>query len=163
MMKQCKQCGIPKELEDFQSDWRRHDGHTNFCKPCAAQKANDWHKKNRDKHNQKMRAWWIKNKYRRPEKHLWVIAKRRAKEDGTPFTITPDDFVVPKVCPVFGVPLVFGVKSYSPNSPSLDRIDSMLGYVPGNVQVLSHRANTLKSNATLDELKALVEFISKKI
>jgi hypothetical protein len=43
-----------------------------------------------------------------------------------------------------------------PNSPSLDRIDNTKGYVPGNVWVISWRANDLKRNATLEELKLLV-------
>ncbi len=42
-------------------------------------------------------------------------------------------------------------------SPSLDRIDSTKGYTKGNIWVISNRANTLKNDATLSELKLLVE------
>jgi hypothetical protein len=42
------------------------------------------------------------------------------------------------------------------NAASIDRIDSTKGYLPGNVQVISYRANILKQNATLHELKCLV-------
>ena len=37
-------------------------------------------------------------------------------------------------------------------SPSLDRIDSTKGYVPGNVWVISNKANRMKSNAAAEEL-----------
>lgn len=43
-------------------------------------------------------------------------------------------------------------------SPSLDRIDNRLGYVKGNVIVVSHRANAIKRDATLDELRRIVAF-----
>ncbi len=42
------------------------------------------------------------------------------------------------------------------STPSLDRIDSSLGYVKGNVWVISWRANHIKTDASLEELKQLV-------
>ena len=53
-----------------------------------------------------------------------------------------------------------GKKGAVPSSPSLDRIIPELGYVPGNVQVISHQANTMKSNATLKELKAFAAWVA---
>ena len=46
-------------------------------------------------------------------------------------------------------------KSHS-NSASLDRIDSTKGYIKGNLQIISFRANTVKNNLTLDEMKMIV-------
>lgn len=43
------------------------------------------------------------------------------------------------------------------NSPTLDRKDSTRGYVPDNVWVISHRANRMKNNATLEEMELLVK------
>ena len=37
-------------------------------------------------------------------------------------------------------------------SPTLDKIIPERGYVKGNVQVISHKANSMKRNASLDEL-----------
>lgn len=39
-------------------------------------------------------------------------------------------------------------------SPSLDRISPELGYVPGNVRVISDKANRLKGSRNLTELRA---------
>jgi hypothetical protein len=49
------------------------------------------------------------------------------------------------------------------NSPTLDRIIPSLGYVRGNVKVISMRANVLKHNASLDELKKLVAWLEKEL
>ena len=62
--------------------------------------------------------------------------------------------MIPLHCPVLGLPLYrnSGGAAQGPNSPSLDRIDPDLGYVRGNVKVISARANSIKSNATPEEL-----------
>jgi len=79
------------------------------------------------------------------------------------FTIEQKDIIIPDTCPLLGIPLVFhrGKGSQQGNSPSLDRIDSTKGYIKGNVWVISNRANTLKNDASLQELKTLVENLEK--
>ena len=47
-------------------------------------------------------------------------------------------------------------------SPTLDKTIPALGYVPGNIAVISWRANRLKNNGTLEELEALVEWMRKQ-
>ncbi|WP_209021492.1 hypothetical protein, partial [Proteus mirabilis] len=81
-------------------------------------------------------------------------AKRRAARKGLPFDLTSDDIVVPDFCPALGIPLyrAVGRKAQGPNSPTLDRIEPDLGYVRGNVRVISARANQIKSDATPSEL-----------
>jgi hypothetical protein len=158
-MKICRKCGSEKDLKEFQKDGRCKDGHTNFCKNCAAKSANNWHKNNRVYHNKKLREFWHKRKAERPEFHLWELAKRRAKESGTPFTIKPVDIKIPEFCPVFGHKLEFVPNSYSPNTPSLDRRIPELGYIPGNVFIISHKANTMKSNATFAEIEQLYQYM----
>ena len=46
-----------------------------------------------------------------------------------------------------------------PGSPTLDRIVPSLGYVPGNVVVISHKANSIKSNATAAEIRAVADWL----
>ncbi len=40
----------------------------------------------------------------------------------------------------------------------MDRLDPAKGYVAGNVIVVSNKANTIRSNATIDELRAVLKF-----
>ena len=82
-------------------------------------------------------------------------AKRRARAVGLPFTITKSDIVIPEICPVLGIKLQVSSRVVAPGSPTLDRTNNDAGYVPGNVQVISMRANTMKNNATLEEVEKL--------
>lgn len=93
-----------------------------------------------------------------PVKRLIYAARRRAKKQGLAFSITESDIVIPSSCPIFGTPFTNGTRTERRLSASLDRIDSSKGYVPGNVMVISWRANDLKGDATLEELKTLVRF-----
>jgi hypothetical protein len=49
---------------------------------------------------------------------------------------------------------------HDPAGASLDRIDREKGYVPGNVRVVSLRANLLRKDSTYEELRALADFFS---
>lgn len=92
-------------------------------------------------------------------------AKRVAKEKGLPFDLVHDAIEAPEFCPVLGLKLVYGYAKGTgcqDTSPSLDRIIPHLGYVIGNVRVISHRANTLKSNCTDPaELRAVADDLER--
>lgn len=96
-----------------------------------------------------------------PEYLMLHRAKSRAKAKGLKFDISIEDIVIPEFCPVFGTPLerAKGKDSNKDNSPSLDRIRSEKGYVKGNVWVISNKANTIKSSATVEELYHLVSVL----
>jgi hypothetical protein len=86
-------------------------------------------------------------------------ARLRAATKGFEFNIDEGDVVIPKVCPVLGLELTVGRGAPGPCSPSLDRMDNSLGYVKGNVRVISNRANSLKSDATIEELRAVLAYV----
>ena len=87
-------------------------------------------------------------------------ARYRAKKAGVECTINHLDIEWPEFCPVFGFELDYGPTGRQQyDSPSLDRIDPTLGYTPGNVRVISWRANFLKANANAGELEMLLAWL----
>lgn len=93
-------------------------------------------------------------------------ARNRAREKGLDFDLTVDDIFIPKQCPVLGIPLFFsktGKKGPCDNTPALDRIDNNLGYVRGNVAVISTRANVLKRDAEEWELLAVARYMGLRL
>jgi hypothetical protein len=104
----------------------------------------------------------------RDPKTAWLresmaTAKRRSKQMGMRFDA--QEIECPDLCPVLGIRLGYEraqgatVGRARPHIPSLDRTDPTLGYVVGNVRVISHRANMLKSNASLDELERVLAYV----
>jgi hypothetical protein len=92
-------------------------------------------------------------------KRMWHLAKARATKFNLPFALTQDMLVVPVVCPILGIPLAHGVKKFTDNSPSLDRIKPEKGYVTGNVQVISMLANRIKTNATTEQIRKVADYL----
>lgn len=97
-----------------------------------------------------------------PRFYMFCNARTRAKEQGIPFRIIIDDIFIPKVCPIFGIELKRSRKVISDSSPTLDRIIPNLGYIPGNIVVMSRKANRLKNNASLDEMILLGKWAEKQ-
>jgi len=90
---------------------------------------------------------------------IWYRAKSRAKKYSIPFNLSAADIIVPDYCPVLGIPIKKANqgKGYHPDSASLDRIYPEKGYIVGNVRVVSARANLLKSDASIEELEAVLK------
>lgn len=99
-------------------------------------------------------ARWRKENYIRVKLHA---ARTRSQKNGWAFDLEEKDVVIPSVCPVLGIPL--SSSGEKKNHPSLDRINNAKGYVKGNVAVISHRANLLKSDATIPELRAILAYM----
>lgn len=97
-----------------------------------------------------------------PERALLALAQTRARRRGVDFQITIDDIVIPDRCPVLGIKLAPGTKRSLDNAPSIDRLDPRRGYVPGNIHVISHRANRLKGDGTPEEHEAIAAWQRKE-
>jgi hypothetical protein len=91
---------------------------------------------------------------RRVRERMVISARSRAKKLGIAFEITADDLLMSATCPVLGEPFHRVPGHRNLMAPSIDRIDPSLGYVPGNVQVMSRLANMMKNCATPAQLRA---------
>ena len=138
--KRCSDCGDHKPATEFHTR-----GNTNphllksECKSCSVKSTRKYRELN-------------------VEGRLLSSAKARAKRLGAPFNLTLEDIVIPEFCPVLGIPIVSKYAKRTGNSPSVDKAVPSLGYVKGNVVVISWRANRLKSDASVDELKRIASF-----
>jgi hypothetical protein len=65
------------------------------------------------------------------------------------------------VCPVFGLELDWFAEARKENSPSFDRVDPKLGYIKGNVQIISARANRIKNDGTAEEHRLIAAYMDK--
>jgi hypothetical protein len=110
-----------------------------YCKPCNSTRVKSYD-----------REW-----------RMWSRAKQRAKAHGREFTLQKSDIVIPELCPILGIPLVThsGQSGGRPNSPALDRFDSTKGYTSDNIWVISQRANQMKADAGVQELKLFAAWV----
>lgn len=123
---------------------------------AAAVRIREWQKANPQKLRKAGREWRLNN----PEKSLVGAAKQRAKTLGLPFNISHEDIFIPEFCPVLPwIKLEMTTGKASASSPSLDRMVPELGYVRGNVRVISNRANTLKRDGTSRELELVTAYV----
>lgn len=95
--------------------------------------------------------------------NLIRVTRKRAIENNIPFNITIEDIFIPELCPILGIPIKRADKYQSNNSPSLDKFIPELGYVKGNVWIVSAKANRLKSNLNKDELIMFCSVILDKL
>jgi hypothetical protein len=137
ILSRCKICKQVKEKNCFEIGRRE-------CMKCRASKH------------------MIRRHQRPLEQLLFKSAKQRAKREGIPFGISLEDIKVPENCPILGIPIIRGNGRQTDNSPSLDKIDPLLGYIPGNVAVISYRANALKDNMTAKIAENILKYILKK-
>lgn len=132
-------------------------------------RAKRWAEKNKDKAKawrqkyQKENAEAINRRKKEERVYKWEARtithlKSKAKKSGIPFNIDVSDIIMPEFCPVLGIKLEVSAGYHKAGSPSVDRIIPELGYVKGNVVVISWRANHLKNNASIEELQNIFQF-----
>lgn len=67
-----------------------------------------------------------------------------------------------KKCPAFQEDFVFTKGKPNGLSPSIDRIIPSKGYVKGNIQIISYKANTMKQDVTGEKLKQFGQWAIKQ-
>lgn len=134
---------------------RMSDSH---CYECDKIRTRNYYHIDKLGNAKKRKSWDWEN----PEAAMFRAAKRRAKRDDVPFSIKIEDIIIPDFCPVLGIKLEKGTGVHTHSSPSLDKLKPHLGYVPGNISVISNRANTLKRDASSEELHAIAEWMNSR-
>lgn len=104
--------------------------------------------------NAYMRRFLRRRRLEHPAIGLLERARSRARRGNHQFDLDRNDIFVPTICPAVAIPITVG-EERAPGSPSLDRVDPELGYVRGNVRVVSDRANRLKGKRSLATLERL--------
>ena len=133
----CKSCDREKPTDAFSKHSQSKGGYdVSRCKACKKAKQD-----------------WSKTPL---EKRIYNRTKSRAQKKGIPFELELSDIVLPEVCPVFKKPFIYGDHSWT---YSIDRIVPELGYISGNIMIISNKANMMKSAATVDEIRLLYEWV----
>lgn len=145
LIKKCKTCCQELSQTEFYSASSARDKLTTKCKQCYK---TEYKNKSIDRYH---------TKYKHDLTHLISCAKSRAKKQGVPFCLSKTDIDIPDVCPILHIPLVRTFPHSTGTSPSLDRIVPEKGYVPGNIRVISSRANSMKSNVTKQQLEEQIQ------
>lgn len=161
--KTCRTCQKVKPIDEFWMQRARSQRRQSECKGCMRLRNAAWTRENKDVVRSKNNAVITRRRQSDTARFLLSMAKYRAKRSGLDFDLTADDLVIPEVCPVLGIPIVSRAGANptmqeKDSSPSIDRIDSSKGYTKNNVIVVSFRANRLKNNASIQELKQIAKF-----
>ena len=149
--KRCSRCRLVKIVTDFNVDKRSPSGRQCTCNKCRQDARN----RNKDGEYSRVKKRRLLN----PESVMLERVKYRAKNENLPFNLTRGDIFIPTICPILGIQLVRSEGRLTQNSPSLDRIIPALGYVKGNVWVVSMKANTMKNSATVEELRQFARWV----
>lgn len=120
-----------------------------------------WRIANADKWRARQRANKRAETVAHPERALFQNARKRTQILGVPFDLRRSDVVVPSICPVLGIPLVVAERASADGSPTIDRIVPSRGYVSGNIIVVSNRANRIKNDASMAELRSVADFYER--
>jgi hypothetical protein len=118
------------------------------------------------RHRKAYRARHKKYRFENPKREILRRARNGARDRGIECTLTVENIPdIPEYCEdIPWIKLVFrvGHGERRDDSPSLDRIDSSLGYIPGNVRIISWLANRIKNNAEDRVLIALGEAAKRR-
>lgn len=159
----CPVCKRELPIIEFAEDAKSKTGRKWLCKACYSEHSainqgrdKNYFRKLRLKVSPEYKAEIVEQKRKSRENNYEVEILRkcryRAEQRGLDFNLELEDIVIPKYCPILEVPFQFGSKDDYSYSPSIDRIDNSKGYIKGNIQIISMKANTMKNSATPEEL-----------
>jgi len=167
-IKKCCECKKIKSIDNFRKNSR------NKCYECEIIYCNKYNEINKEKIKNSKKAYRENNKEKRkkeariyienfPREYLWGSAFRRAKKRNEKFLLKVEDIIIPEICPLLNIKMQINKSKAKDNSYSIDKIDPNKLYEKNNVWVISHKANSSKNNASIEEYKMLVNNLEKII
>ena len=163
-MPTCRGCGGPlgrtnksgycKQTAECRKQGKRVTAHASYVRNADARReqARQWNASSREESPLLYKA-----------RHLLVSARGRAKRDGLPCDLTLEwagrelASAIANGCPLLGIEVRLDAGRVSPGSPTIDKFNPDRGYTQKNCWVISHRANTMKQNATPDFMRRILE------
>ena len=142
----------PEETKKYQREWYE------ARKEKLKRKARKYSRE----HAQEIKERKLQERVSNPAKYMLKVKRNECKKLGVEFSLELSDLLpLPKMCPVLGILLDYVVTTGRPedNSPSMDRVNNALGYIHGNVKIISNRANRLKNNGTREEHLKIAEYM----
>lgn len=90
--------------------------------------------------------------------------KNKCHQHGIAFNLDLGDLYPPPThCPALGIELdLLNALPLADNALSVDRIDPSKGYVKGNIELVSFRANKIKTNASLEEIEKVLDYYKQR-
>jgi len=116
-----------------------------------------YREENKDKRKEYNKKWLADNR----DRSVFLSIRTRARKLDIPFDLELDDITSYDTCPIFGFKMERGGCKDSRSSPSVDKIIPSKGYVKGNIQVISNKANRMKNDATPEELRMFAKWVLK--
>lgn len=169
-----------KSLETPEEKRIRLDKHNLWCKqnyqkklenPEYREKLNSYQQHYRLNKDEKLKkeekvkaAKKVKNnRVTNPKKYIIWDSRARAKKLGLEHSISEDDIEIPEFCPVFNIPIFKVEGKKTDNSFSIDRINNTLGYIKGNIKIISYKANRLKNTSSIEDLEAILKYMKENL
>ena len=98
----------------------------------------------------------------KPAEKILMQSKGTARKKNLEFNIGLEDILLPEFCKYLGIKLT-NIQGHGVvwSNYSIDRIDSTKGYIKGNVEIISRKANSMKNMATEEELVVFAKNVLK--
>lgn len=133
----CKKCGKEKDCNSFSKHKGCRSGYDiSACKHCK-RSVRDWSKVPL-------------------QKRIYNRIKSRCSKNNIEFNLELEDIIIPEKCPILNKPFVYGDTNWT---YSVDRINNSKGYIKGNIQIISNRANRLKGDFTINEFQKITNYL----
>ena len=166
-LKKCRTCGIEKVLSGFNKDKTKKYGVGGECKPCSSNTTHKYYLRHKDTIKKQVsiyRKSYIPKHTREIDSRLRSLCTKAKSRETKEFNITETDLQnlwskQDGKCAYSKLPM--SAASNQLYTVSLDRIDSNIGYVVGNIQLVCVAVNKMKQEYTQDVFLTLCNLITQ--